>query len=515
MKKMKKIFALLTAMVMVFGMSVAVFADELPEGTAGANKTITINPPTGVADDATNTYTIYKVFNATTGDGTISYQSLDGTAPDGFVVDDANNVYLGTLTDTASGAAGEISIKVGGATKYIVPSTAPDLTADQIASIAAYTGKVEIGTVTITGSDPKTVTVPDYGYYYVTTTTGTVVSINSTNKSADIEDKNTLPPVEKTIIDTAEDLSAEELLTQMVMAGTIDANGKKAFAELGREVTYQGEITVGKGEQNYVFHDKMGDGLTFKGNDSVTVTSDASPALADGWYTIKATPDTGDTLTITFINGIPEGTKITITYVGIVNSDNLTVDTGKNTAQLTYGDENSNNHTPVTETNVYNARFSVKKEDGNKQPLAGAGFVIKNADGAYYKVAADGKSVSWYILQDGETLEDAIAAGKITENVSDATGAVPPFTGLVDGTYTLIESTVPTGFNKVADSNFTIEAGDYTDNNLKQSTIVINNAGTELPSTGGMGTTILYILGTILVLGAGLTLVTKRRMSSK
>ena len=65
MKKMKKIFALLIAMVMVLGMSTSVFAAALPEGTAGGDKTITITPPSGVAADAKNTYTVYKVFNFT------------------------------------------------------------------------------------------------------------------------------------------------------------------------------------------------------------------------------------------------------------------------------------------------------------------------------------------------------------------------------------------------------------------------------------------------------------------
>ena len=102
----------------------------------------------------------------------------------------------------------------------------------------------------------------------------------------------------------------------------------------------------------------------------------------------------------------------------------------------------------------------------------------------------------------------------ITENFSDSTGAVPSFTGLVDGTYTLIESTVPAGFNKAADSTFTIAAKDYSDTNLVQAADVINNAGSVLTSTGGMGTTIFYVLGTVLVLGAGVVMVTRRRMNA-
>jgi LPXTG-motif cell wall-anchored protein len=219
------------------------------------------------------------------------------------------------------------------------------------------------------------------------------------------------------------------------------------------------------------------------------------------WYTIKATPDTGDTLTITFADGIAENTKITIKYVGTVNSDALTVDTGKNTARVDYGDENSNNHTPDSETNVYNAKFTVTKKDGKDQPLAGAGFVVKNADNKYYK--KDGTVVSW--------VTDIAQA---TEYTSNASGVVESFTGLVDGTYTLVEKTVPSGYNKAADSTFTIAASDYTAANLVQTAEVINNKGAELPSTGGIGTTIFYVIGAILVLGAGILLVTRRRMNA-
>ncbi len=499
MKKMKKICALLIAMVMVLGMSMSVFAAELPEGTSGGDKTITITPPTGVAADAQNTYTIYKVFNADSDGTAISYKSIDGTAPAGFVVDDAQNVYLGTATDTATGAEGEISIKVDSATKYIVPSTASDLTEDQITAIKNYGSKVEVGTVTITGSGAKTVTVPDYGYYYVTTTSGSVVSINSTNKSANIQDKNTIPGLNKQV--TATDN------TSAGMAGTMDADGKKALAELGKEVEYTATITVGKGAKGYEFHDKMGTGLTFKGNDSVSVT--AAPAVTtSNWYNIKETADTGDTLTITFADGIPENTVITIKYYGIVNSDALTVDTGKNTARVDYGDENSNNHTPDSEVNVYNAKLTVTKKDGNNQALADAGFVIKNSNNKYYKyTAATGNSsakVEW--------VDDI---GDATEYTSNAQGQVAPFTGLVDGTYTLIEKTVPAGYNKAADQTFTIAANNYEFTNLEQTASVTNNKGSELPSTGGIGTTIFYAIGAVLVIGAGIVLVTRRRMNAQ
>ena len=145
-----------------------------------------------------------------------------------------------------------------------------------------------------------------------------------------------------------------------------------------------------------------------------------------------------------------------------------------------------------------------------------AGFVVKNASNEYYKLTTTNgvSEVTWYTLAEGETLEAAIAANKITEYTSNAQGAVTAFTGLGNGTYTLVESTVPSGYNKAADSTFTIAGNDYTTANLEQATTVVNNSGSVLPSTGGMGTTIFYIIGAILVIGAGVVLVTRRRMNA-
>ena len=78
----------------------------------------------------------------------------------------------------------------------------------------------------------------------------------------------------------------------------------------------------------------------------------------------------------------------------------------------------------------------------------------------------------------------------------------------------MVESTVPSGYNKAADSTFTIEADNYNAANLEQTSTVVNQSGSELPSTGGIGTTIFYIIGAILVIGAGVVLVTRRRMNA-
>lgn len=450
MQKMKKFFALLAAVLMVLSMGVTAFAAD--------DGSITITPPDGLKATDETTYTIYKVFDATVNDGDtdkVSYtlcagDSLtDAMIAAGFSVDTAGNVS-GPAGDTLSDAA--------------------------IAAIKAYVTNADIvGTVKATGTTAVTKSGLSYGYYYITTTTGSVVMIDTTHKAATVEDKNTVPVITKTITG----------------ASSYDDDGKKALAQVGTDVDYKVEITVGKGAVGYKFHDKMGEGLKFKG--PVTVTGiDADK------YTVLSTPEDGDDITITFVDGIAADTTITITYKATITSDALQENPAENTASLDYG------HSYTTEligTSVYNAKFTVSKYDDKGAGLAGAGFVIKNEEGLYYKLE-DGV-VTWV-----ESIDDA------TTQKSDANGNVPAFTGLADGDYTLEEKIVPSGYNKAADSTFIINSHNYTADNLQLSASVENKAGSTLPTTGGIGTTIFYVVGAILVVGASVVLITRRRMSA-
>jgi len=476
-------------MVMVLGMSTSVFA-------AGTGS-ITITPPSGTASDTTNTYKIYKVFDAD-GNGTaISYKvkSNHGTAvPEGFIRDDGGNVILGTVVTTET--ATTIKTTVGGVETIIEPQTT-ELTATQIAAIAAYVTEADlVDTITSTGTAAATKSGLENGYYYVTTSTGSAVTITTTNPNAEVNDKNIITPPDKKItgVYNIEDGTVNE--------GSFDTDGQKALAQLGSKVEYEATVTKSHGAKNYVFHDVMGTGLTY--NNDVKVYNGTTEVQA-GADTFNTTTASGDTITVTFadayIQGLADGTVLTIKYSGTVNSDALTVDTGKNTATLSYGDNNSVIPSPNTPV-VYNARITVTKVDGDNQPLAGAGFILKNnADNTYY--VKSGNDVNWGTEAQATVLTTEVVEGK----------AVVEFTGLPDGTYTLIEKVVPTGYNKAADEEFTVSAHTYTDANLKLTSTVVNNSGSVLPSTGGIGTTIFYIVGAILVIGAGVVLVTRRRMN--
>lgn len=501
MKNFNRLIAILLAAAMTMGMSLTAMAEGKAEDNAAntaantaAVGTITINPPENMATESDankNIYKIYKVFDAV-GDGTgtgenakISYRLVAGktTAPKGFAVDAAGNVsYNGTSTDGT-------------------------LTQKDIEEIQNYVTEGDlVATVNTEGAEAAVAEGLVNGYYYITTTTGTVVTIDSTNPNAVVMDKNTVP----------------ELNKKITGASSLDDDGKKALAQLGTTVDFEAEVTVGKGAVNYVFHDTMSSGLSY--NNDVKVWIGKNEVNSDN-YSKKT--EAGDTLTITFdddyISGLEAGTKLAIRYSAKVTEAALSTDPAKNTAYVSYGDKKGNNKTPVSETETYNAKFTITKHDGNEKPLEGAGFVIKNAEGKYYKFneATEAKEAQGTKGEEGYIPATQAADASVswvtdindaTEYVSDKEGAVTAFTGLANGTYTVVEKTVPAGYNKAADSTFTVAEHDYTALNLEQEAKVVNKAGVVLPHTGGIGTTIFNIIGTILVIGAGVMLVARRRM---
>ncbi len=493
MRKFKKMFAVLAASALVAAMPLTAMAEktnynETFKGNGKASITVKL-PELPAGSTATNTYKVYRVFDATSDGTNISYklnENHTNKAPDGFTVDNAGNVrYTGAGTDDK-------------------------LTQDDINSIKSYVTNADLVATVTTGASDKefTLTGLPYGYYYIATTTGTLVTVDSTNPNATVQDKNTVPTLDKKITG--------------VTAGSLDEDGKKALAQVGTTVTYSATITVGKGAEGYVFHDNMGNGLKLV-NGSIEVKDDDSnvtdPIVVKD-YTLTTNNTDEDTIKIAFEDAytgqLQEGTIITIEYKATVTSDALTYgsEDGKNTASLDYGDSSGTNSTPTKDVKVYNAKFTVNKNQPNPEnpddatknlPLAGAGFIIQNAEHKFYKftAATTGDNVTGVEWVDNEN--------EATEHTSSSDGTVPAFTGLKDGTYTLIEKTVPAGYNKAEDYTFTIKAEDYTQQNLEKSATVTNYKGIELPHTGGIGTTVFAVAGLVIMAGAAAVLVIKKR----
>lgn len=482
MKKFRKLFTVLAASALVGAMPFTTMANpNINMNSGSASITVTL-PGLPKGSTATNVYKVYRVFDATS-DGintNISYKLNNNhtDVPAGFKLDNGNVTYVGT------GENGQ-------------------LTQDDIKAIKEYVKDDEpVATVNTTAEDDKfTLTGLPYGYYYISTTTGTLVTVNSTNPVAEVQDKNEVPTLDKKITG--------------VTVGSLDDDGKKALAQVGATVHYASTIIVGKGAEGYVFHDDMGSGLKLVTSTITVDDNDKDVAASDIKYNLL-TNTADDTIYIefddTYIGKLAVGKVITISYDATVTSDALTIyqnGEGKNTASLDYGHSTGTNSTPTKETEIHNAQLTVKKiqpGDGpaEQKPLAGAGFVIKNEAGKYYKYSVDETtnkaSVTW-----------AVDIGDATEHVSGDDGKVPAFTGLSDGKYTLVEKTTPAGYNTAEDFNFEIVKGDYSVNNLVWNVPVLNEKGIELPSTGGMGTVAFAVVGLIVMAGAAVTLIIKKR----
>lgn len=382
----------------------------------------------------------------------------------------------------------------------------------------------------------------DLGYYLVDSSVGTLCSLNTTDPEASITDKNDWPTNVKTV---QEDSKKDE-------EGTHGFN-RENDACIGDTINFKSVIAVpGKdtdevqsaGAANYVFHDKMSDGLTFK-ND-VEVKKNGEPLTAKVDYTLS-TPKEGETkladgctfeivFTKDFCESLMGGDVIEIAYSAVLNeSAKIGPEGNPNESKLSYGEDPSNQITTTpSETKTYTWKASVFKFAKNGEtetPLAGAKFSLLNSDNSTIKFTKlaekEGEIPSYRVDPNGDVEE--------IETTGDGRFSI---LGLDEGVYKLKETAAPGGYNKLseditvtvtsklgydtvtptekprAEISYTLTANGKPvaagDGAIK----VQNNKGLQLPSTGGIGTTIFYVGGGILVIGAIVYLVTRRRAKS-
>ena len=462
MKTMRKIFAMALVLMLVMSLATTAFAAE-------ATYTLTLN---GAMEG--HTYTAYQIFDGDLSDSTLS-----------------NIVWGSGVTAEGQAALGNA------ATKAESLKTTADAEAFA-AAVAPYLGAAA-GSVTIAdGATSGTITNLDAGYYLVKTTAATEQNgvytyyIMKVVKNTNATIKADAPEVKKEV--------------------------NKTDINIGDTVTFTLTATMPSTFEGYdsykvVFHDTMYKGLTYNGDASASV---------DGFIATTGTDTNGNT-TITITNadvlddGVTAGSTITVTYTATLNSDAIIGTAGNsNKVKLEYSNDPNWNgtgneptgDTPEKEVKVYTWDMGVLKyADGDESKvLAGVKFILLNQTKTKIANVADGKIVSW----DDFTEETVIADYEL---ITDKDGIIH-IDGLESGSYFLRETQELPGYNKLpADVTVTV------DNNAdgKYETYIAkveNNSGATLPETGGMGTTLFYVFGAIMMVGAAILLVTKKRMAS-
>ena len=493
MKGFKKLIVLMLAVAMTLAMTVTAFAD-------GTNATIS----TASGDD--HTYNVYQILTGTV--------ESDGTLKGIGWGSNANK----EAADTAAAAAEAIQ------------KACENLTGNKEirAEVVKYVNLESTPAYTVSAS--KSATVPT-GYYLIqdTATEGEIsYDIISVAKDIEIQRKAGTPTFEKKIKDT-NDTTGE----------TSDWQDSADY-DIGDAIPFQLKATVADDYDNYTvyklaFHDVEEAGLTFNKESVVVKIGDVTVDSLK--YTLNENTSDGCTFEVVFDDlksltayegTIKAGTVITVDYTATLNDDAVIGEQGNvNKAKLEYsnnpnstqsGEGTPTNETPWDNVIVFTYQTIINKVDDNNQPLTGAEFTLE-------KVVKDGENVK-------------------VSCVTATSGSTFTFKGLDDGQYILTETKTPAGytgikpvtFNVTADHKIEWTSEDRTDvltslngavDSASEGTITLkaekaagsltsdvqNTSASSLPSTGGMGTTLLYVIGILLVLAsvAGFVLYRRKR----
>lgn len=462
MKKMRKLFSLIMAMAMVMSLTVAANAAQ------AANGTITI---TNAAKGAT--YNFYKLFDAKVAQDRPDGQT-DGIAYTGEIPESLEDYFR-------KDQYGQITL---------INENVDNTALQSALAVWAKTQNQATASKTNNQGGPLTVSVP-YGYYVILSNVGdgSAVTVDSTNPNAVVTDKNTTttpvwPTDGKTVNGTVFEMgtTATYTVTLKTVNWVPGADTNEPAVKV-TEYTISDNFAEGKLTNVSVTSIKIGDATTITGDEAQFV---------EGKITLPWVDGDGESL---YENGV----DVVITYTATVSG------TGKmeNTVSATYKTDSDPIEVPNDpKADVYNSTIVVNKytgsdkdDTGNK--LAGAKFALTNSEGKYYSIANN--VVSW--------VEDVTGATIVT---TDENGFAD-FQGLADGTYNLIETEAPAGYNKLTGSvEIVVSAADDA-HVVSYIGDVQNNIGAELPSTGGMGTTIFTVVGGALMVGAAVLFITKKR----
>ena len=477
---MKRALTILLALVLMMAMAV-------PAMAAGQGSITIDNAVVG------KTYTIYRIFDLNSHNS--NYSAINYTV----------NAKWADFFKTGAKGLDYVNIdEMGYVTWKGSESDAPAFAEGAIA-FAKANSIVNDGSTTATSSKVE-FTGLELGYYLVQSDLGALCSLDTTTPSVTIREKNAQPTTEKEVEEDSD-----------------SSFGGHNDADIGQTVNFKTTINVIDGQpKNYVLHDKMSSGLTFNAN-SVEVKVGEKKLTADTDYTLVTSGlDDGCTFEVRFTDGtLKVNDVVVVTYSATLNANAVVGGTGNaNETHLSYTNtDNTTGKTQPSETRTYTWSMDVLKYTmkGNEEvKLEGAQFKL-------YKEVGDAKTKTYAIAADGKITDWTNEASKATVFTSDKDGKIE-IKGLDADTYYLEEIEAPAGYNKLKDpievkitatvdqdgnGTATVSYGE----NSTGTVMVLNQTGAELPSTGGVGTTVFYVVGGLLVAVAVVLLVTKKKMS--
>lgn len=483
MRNTKKLVGLLLALVMVFAMNAAMATQE---GTLTGGS-ITIND--AVPGQVYNAYQLLYLESYNKDAGAYAYKA-----------NSAWETWLKTQTSY-------VSFDAQGYVTWVEGADAAAFA--KLAQVEAAKMTADATATAPTAAEGKTYSTVEFknlklGYYLVDTTLGTLCSLDTTNPDVVMEEKNEVPTNVKTV---EEDSTGNY--------------GEKNDADIGQTVNFKSTITAQAGAQNYVFHDKMSEGLTYTGVTGITLNG---TAVDTANYTVTAPAADGDTFDVTFTQAFCDTLKandqIVISYTATLNEKaKVGLEGNQNESKLDYGAINDTTHkpsgtTPPSKTTTYTWDVDVLKyaNGDESKVLMDAQFALLNKAKDKVATIVSGKVTGWVDVP--AAVDGTVTWPANTVLTTNEKGKIE-IDGLDADTYYLREVKAPDGYNKLANDVEIVVTGATTeDGTLTYTTVVAkvnNQSGTELPSTGGIGTTIFYVIGGVLVIGAAALLIAKRK----